>query len=115
MDNGIDVLCHDAYEINRGVKPLAFITTNAKNQECIEEKLKSIGIAYEIHKLPNSIINVYFGDRNCVEIIKEINKPRLSDLTPEEDFILGAMLGYDIKEQCQRYLRRNHKNQCNTS
>lgn len=33
------------------------------------------------------------------------NKP-LSQLTPEEDFILGAMLGYDICAQCERYCER---------
>ena len=31
-------------------------------------------------------------------IIRPLNK-----LTPEEDFILGAMLGYDICQQCKRY------------
>ena len=34
-----------------------------------------------------------------------VNKP-LSQLTPEEDFILGAMLGYDICAQCERYCER---------
>lgn len=32
-------------------------------------------------------------------------------LTPEEDFILGAMLGYDICAQCERYCKR--KKICN--
>ena len=27
-------------------------------------------------------------------------------LSPEEDFILGAMLGYDICAQCERYCER---------
>ena len=27
-------------------------------------------------------------------------------LTPEEDFILGAMLGYDICQQCKRYCNK---------
>ena len=30
----------------------------------------------------------------------------LDDVTPEEDFILGAMLGYDICAQCERYCER---------
>ena len=34
-----------------------------------------------------------------------ITKP-LNQLTPEEDFILGAMLGYDIRVQCERYCER---------
>lgn len=27
----------------------------------------------------------------------------LNQLTAEEDFILGAMLGYDLCQQCKRY------------
>jgi hypothetical protein len=30
----------------------------------------------------------------------------LSNLTDEEDFILGTMLGYDRVKQCERYLKR---------
>lgn len=33
----------------------------------------------------------------------------LHELTPEEDFILGAMLGYDICVQCERYCERKNK------
>ena len=29
-----------------------------------------------------------------------------NQLTPEEDFILGAMLGYDLCAQCERYCKR---------
>lgn len=31
-----------------------------------------------------------------------VNKP-LNKLSPEEDFMLGAMLGYDITMECERY------------
>lgn len=30
----------------------------------------------------------------------------LNELSPEEDFILGALLGYDIRRQCERYCQR---------
>ncbi len=30
----------------------------------------------------------------------------LNELTPEEDFMLGALLGYDIRMQCERYCQR---------
>ena len=33
----------------------------------------------------------------------------LNQLTPEEDFILGAMLGYDICTQCERYCERKER------
>lgn len=31
---------------------------------------------------------------------------KLNDLTPEEDFVLGSMLGYDIRKQCERYMKK---------
>jgi hypothetical protein len=31
---------------------------------------------------------------------------KLKALTPEEDFVLGSMLGYDIRKQCERYLKK---------
>ena len=38
-----------------------------------------------------------------------IGKASLSDYTPEEDFILGTMLGYSRLQQCSRYLTRKDK------
>lgn len=34
-----------------------------------------------------------------------ITRP-LQQLSPEEDFILGALLGYDICMQCERFCKR---------
>ncbi|RLD17868.1 MAG: DUF2023 domain-containing protein, partial [Caldiserica bacterium] len=36
----------------------------------------------------------------------------LSNLTEEEDFILGIMLGYDRLKQCERYMRIKRMKQC---
>lgn len=44
-----------------------------------------------------------------IKSITMVTRP-LNQLTPEEDFILGAMLGYDICAQCERYCKR--KGQC---
>ncbi len=49
----------------------------------------------------------------CVDIIKQMNFDSLSDLTDEEDFILGTMLGYDRMNQCERYLKRKSHNRKN--
>ena len=46
---------------------------------------------------------MFFRDGECVNMIcKVVDKP-LNKLTPEEDFILGALLGYDLSIQCRRY------------
>ena len=44
-----------------------------------------------------------------MEAIRLIVTRPLNELTPEEDFILGAMLGYDICAQCERYCKRKNK------
>jgi hypothetical protein len=51
-------------------------------------------------------INVFFGNPVCIEVIKRFNKPKLGDLTDEEDFMLGIMLGYGMLHQCERYLKK---------
>ena len=33
-----------------------------------------------------------------------LSKKSLNDLSLEEDFMLGVMLGYDVQQQCKRYL-----------
>ncbi|ACO79374.1 hypothetical protein AvCA_32120 [Azotobacter vinelandii CA] len=37
-----------------------------------------------------------------------VTKP-LHELTPEQDFILGTLLGYDREQQCLRFLTRAGK------
>jgi len=44
-----------------------------------------------------------------------MNITSLSDLTDEEDFILGTMLGYDRVKQCERYLKRKRNGKNNNA
>ena len=45
-------------------------------------------------------------DRLCLDAVRTFVHKPLNELTPEEDFMLGAMLGYDIARQCERYCKR---------
>ena len=51
-------------------------------------------------------VNLYFGNRLCLDAVKTFVHKPLNELSPEEDFMLGAMLGYDITGQCERYCKR---------
>lgn len=51
-------------------------------------------------------MNIFFGNPDCVEVIKSFGNISLSDYTPEQDFILGIMLGYNSDIQCKRYLSK---------
>ena len=48
-------------------------------------------------------VGIFYGSKVCIDVISSIcNKP-LNKLSPKEDFMLGAILGYSICEQCKRY------------
>ena len=101
----MDVFYHNIYEYYKGLRNLILCTIKNENKQKIEERLKKENIAYIIHDIGEEKINVYFGNNDCIDIIKSFNKTNLYELTPEEDFILGTMLGYDRLKQCQRYLK----------
>lgn len=104
------VFNHHIYEYRKGLRNLILHTTATANYFDIKSRLEKLCIDYQIYVLNDKAINVFFGDRNCVEIIRKINKEKLVEYTPEEDFILGTMLGYCRKQQCERYLKLKSKN-----
>lgn len=86
-------------------------TVSSQFQYQIEMKLNKAVIDYQIYPLSNGNINVFFGAKDCVDVIKAIGKSSLADYSAEEDFILGTMLGYDRLKQCRRYLELTQKQQ----
>ena len=77
-------------------------------QELINKvKSKCCGIKdYIIQPVGNDKINLFFGRKECINAIRFLVTQPLNKLSPEQDFILGAMLGYDICAQCKRYCER---------
>jgi hypothetical protein len=103
------VFCHHLYEYEKGLRNLILHTTNIRVKQLIIRRLEKKEIPYVIYQVTAEKINVIFGNQNCVDVIKEIDKNDLKDYTVEEDFILGIMLGYDRLKQCERYLKRKDK------
>ena len=106
----LKVLMNHIYELNKGVRHMVLFTCKKKYGELAIQRLESQGIPYLLQPVGQQNLNVYFGRRECLEAIRLIVTRPLNQLTPEEDFILGAMLGYDICAQCERYCKR--KGQC---
>ncbi len=102
----MQVFRHHVYEYKKGLRNLVLYTGKAEYKQEIVRKLKKNKIAYLIRRLSNDRINVFFGDRNCIRILKTFGNKSLSKFTDEEDFILGTMLGYSRKVQCERFLER---------
>ena len=73
----------------------------------VKERLDRNNISYMIQNIGNDKINVFFGKQECLTVANKICKNRsLNLLNPEEDFILGILLGYSIHEQCCRYCKK---------
>ena len=104
------VLMNHIYELHKGVRHMVLFTFNKKYSELAIQRLESQGIPYLLQPAGRQNLNVYFGRRECLDAIRLIVTRPLNQLTPEEDFILGAMLGYDLCTQCERYCKR--KSQC---
>lgn len=102
----MNVFNHHVYEYRKGIRRLILHTTWNTNRAAIERTLQRKNIAYTIYPLGEHKINVFFGDDACIAIINKFDKHNLFELTDEEDFILGTMLGYDTGKQCRRYLNR---------
>ena len=106
MPIDMKVLMNHIYEFQKGVRKMVLFTFNKKYEEFALERLKRQNINYIIQPLGNDRMNLFFGKKECMDAIRlMVNRP-LNQLTPEEDFILGALLGYDICAQCERYCER---------
>lgn len=99
----LKVFNHHIYEFKKGIRSLILTTEKSKYKEKIENKLQKENIDYVIHELDNNNMNVYFGEKPCIDVVRTFDT-RLNKLTPEQDFMLGIMLGYDKVKQCSRYL-----------
>ena len=75
-------------------------------EEYATSRLKRQKINYLIYPVGNDRMNLFFGREECLAAVRLMMGRPLSLLSPEEDFILGAMLGYDIRVQCERYCER---------
>ena len=109
------VLMNHIYEYQKGVRRMVLFTLYRKYEEFAIRRLESQNISYIVQPVGSDRLNLYFGREECLNAIRMIVTRPLNLLTPEEDFMLGTMLGYDICAQCERYCERKNRctNQCN--
>lgn len=105
------VFLNHVYELKKGVRQMVLYTANKRCLNFAEQRLKSQKIPYIVQEVDCERINLFFGRPECINAIKMIVNRPLNLLTPEEDFILGAMLGYDICAQCKRFCSQKQKRQ----
>ncbi len=100
------VLMNHIYEYKKGVRQMVLFTFNKKYEEFATNRLRRQNINFILLPVGNDRMNLFFGREECLEAIRLIIDKPLSQLSPEEDFILGAILGYDLRAQCERYCER---------
>lgn len=103
----LKVFSHLIYECKKGVRSAALCTLQSDFRDRAVGKLETNRMDYFICPINNEKFNIFFGEKVCIEVIRSFcNKP-LNKLSPQEDFMLGAILGYSICEQCRRYCKMN--------
>ena len=101
----LKIFHHHIYEYKKGIRNLILTTERALHREHIEARLASEDIDYVVQVVTDEKINIFFGAKDCVDVVRTFAEKRLNELTCEQDFILGIMLGYDGLKQCVRYLK----------
>lgn len=105
----LKVLMNHIYEFRKGVRQMVLFTCHKRYEAFARQRLEHMGIPYLVQPAGKQNLNLYFGRSECLDAIRLIVNRPLNELTPEEDFILGAVLGYDICAQCQRFCKRKGK------
>ncbi len=106
MTPEIKVFLNHVYEFRKGIRQMILYTIPRRHLEFAVNRLISKEIEYAVQQVDDQKVNLFFGRKECIGVIRHMVVRPLNELTPEEDFILGAMLGYDICQQCQRYSRK---------
>jgi hypothetical protein len=109
MPLDLKVLSNHIYELQKGVRQMVLFTCPKQYEACTKKRLCSQNMDFVLQSAGKNNLNFYIGRKECLNAIRLIVTRPLNELTPEEDFILGTMLGYDLCAQCERYCERCKK------
>lgn len=98
------ILANSLYELDRGVRPLFLLTVAVEELPFVVRRLERDAVAHFIQTVNSGKANVFFGQPAQVDTARHLARKPLNRLSPEEDFMLGTLLGYDRENQCRRYL-----------
>lgn len=100
------IVNHSLYELDKGVRQLFMLTVSWADLPGVVARLAAERVDHYVHRLNDNRVNLFFGRAALVETVRRFVDKPLCELTAEEDFMLGALLGYDREQQCRRYLER---------
>lgn len=97
------------YEYTRGVRSLFRMTMSAAQAEPIIERLTVEAVEHFVQEVDDDRVDVFFGRAVVVATARRLASKPLGLLSPQEDFMLGTLLGYDLELQCRRFLARTRR------
>ena len=104
----VRVFLNHVYEYKKGVRQLVLYTMSREHEVFASMRLEKSQIPFLTQAVGKNKINLFFGRKECLDAVRTFIDRPLNRLTPEEDFMLGAMLGYDIGRQCMRFCDRKY-------
>jgi len=107
----MQVLIHHIYELKKGLRRLVLHTCPSHELQKSVSRLDRDRIPYLVSRVNESKTNIFFGEQVCINVITHFSSLKLNELSDQEDFILGTLLGYDLKLQCSRFLERRCHNE----
>lgn len=107
--DNLKMLLHHIYEFQKGVRRLVLCTVCPTCARLMSERLEARRIGYLVQPVTRNKVNLYFGSSACLEAVRMFVHKPLNELSAEEDFMLGVMLGYDLSIQCERYCTRKRR------
>ena len=97
------ILEHHIYELKKGLRDIALCTLCHGDIADALERLSRSQMPHFVQPIGLTKANVYFGNPDCLQILQGFQKSSPSQMSPEEDFMLGIMLGYSRDGQYKRY------------
>jgi len=102
----IKILGHLIYELQKGLRAMALYTLRPSEVPYAIKKIQMSDLDYVLSHVSEGTVNIFFGNTACINVARKLCDRPLNQLSAEEDFMIGAMLGYDIRQQCERYCQR---------
>ena len=102
----MQVLKHHVYEYKKGIRNMVLHTMKKTEKDKAIQFLNNRKVHFWIFEVNETKINIFLGNPDCIEIVKSFQTESLNELTPEQDFMLGIMLGYSRAQQYKRYLKQ---------
>mgnify|MGYP000849801376 CR=1 FL=1 len=91
----ISLLPQYLYELGKGVRQLFMLTMTPREAQAVQARLDRDGIAFYRQRVSEEKVNLYFGNAQFVAVAQRLAIRPVCQLSAEEDFILGTLLGYE--------------------